>query len=313
MVITSTARIGDSFFPFEIVRRPPPSVLIRLVRWSEIVFHNNISLRVAWPLLFIRRPWVIAHHQWFSRPDNSVGLRDHAKQFLLRFSTNIAISQPMADHLSTPSVIIPNPYRNEVFKRDDKVRRDQDLLFVGRLVPDKGVDLLLEAMNQLRKDNLRPKLTVIGKGPAEGALRGQVERLQLADQVEFIGPRTGQKLVEELNRHQVIVVPSRFEEPFGLVAIEGVACGCRAIVAACGGLKSVLGPLAILFETGNSVALAKAIKETFKGSFDWESYWRSADEWIRGYHANRIALRYLDVFEEALRSRPATVRRDLAL
>src|SRR5271168_3963962 len=116
----------------------------------------------------------------------------------------------------------------------------------------------------LRERNFRPKLTIVGNGPELTKLQRMVDRFQLAGQVIFVGTQTGRALVELLNRHRVIVVPSRWQEPFGLVALEGVACGCRAIVAESGGLLEAAGQLAIVFEHDRGAALAAAIEHTLK-------------------------------------------------
>ena len=298
-VVTTTSESGDAIFPFEIIRRPSIPQLLELVRWSEVVFHNNISLRTWWPLLLIRRPWVVAHHTWIARTDSSLGLRDRLKHFLTRFATNIAVSKSIACHLTVPSVIIGNPYRDDLFQRDPFVTRDSDLIFVGRLVRDKGVDILLYALSLLRERNARPKLAIVGSGPELGALQRMVERFQLASQVAFLGARTGKALVDLLNRHRAIVVPSRWQEPFGLVALEGVACGCRAIVAESGGLPEAAGPLAVVFEHERGVALAAAIEHTLKEQFDWENYWRLTEEHLKRYRAREVANRYLEVLKKA--------------
>jgi glycogen synthase len=299
-VVTTTRESDESKFQFEIVRRPSPPRLLELVRWSEVVFHNNISLRTWWPLALIRRPWVIAHHTWIARTDSSLALRDRLKHFLTRFATNIAISQPIAGHLTVPSTIIGNPYRDELFRRDRLAKRDIELIFVGRLVPDKGVDILIGALKHLRERNLFPKVTIVGSGPDLTRLRTMVEQLQLAHQVTFLGTRTGEALVEQLNRHRAIVVPSRWQEPFGLVALEGIACGCRAIVAEGGGLLEAAGPLAVVFEHESDSALADAIERTLKDKFDWEGYWRSVEEHLRPHRAGEVARRYLEVLTKAL-------------
>ncbi|HTC13109.1 MAG TPA: glycosyltransferase family 4 protein, partial [Chthoniobacterales bacterium] len=158
-VVTTTPQSNGSNFQFEVVRRPSARRLLELVRWSEVVFHNNISLRTWWPLIFIRRPWVIAHHTWIARTDSSLSLRDRLKRFLTRFAANIAVSRPIAGHLTVPSTIISNPYRDELFRRDRLATRDNDLIFVGRLVPDKGVDILIGALKRLRQRNFLPNLT----------------------------------------------------------------------------------------------------------------------------------------------------------
>jgi glycogen(starch) synthase len=298
-VITTTPQSDGSNFQFEVVRRPSALRLLELVRWCEVVFHNNISLRTWWPLVLVRRPWVIAHHTWIARTDSSLALRDRLKHFLTRFATNIAISQPIAGHLTVPSTIIGNPYRDELFRRDRLATRHLDLIFVGRLVRDKGADILINALWLLRERNFRPKLTIVGNGPELAELRRTVDRFQLAGQVAFVGTQTGKGLVELLNRHRVIVVPSRWQEPFGLVALEGVACGCRAIVAESGGLLEAAGPLAVVFEHDRGAALAAAIEHTLKEQFDWENYWRLAEEHLNRHRAKEVACRYLEVFTKA--------------
>jgi len=298
-VVTTTSESGDAIFPFEVIRRPSIPQLLELVRWSEVVFHNNISLRTWWPLLLIRRPWVIAHHTWIARTDSSLGLRDRLKHFLTRFATNIAVSKAIARHLTVPSVIIGNPYRDDLFQRDPFVTRHLDLIFVGRLVRDKGADILINALWLLRERNFRPKLTIVGNGPELAELRRTVDRFQLASQVAFVGTQTGKALVELLNRHRAIVVPSRWQEPFGLVALEGVACGCRAIVSESGGLLEAAGPLAVVFEHERGAALAAAIEHTLKEQFDWENYWRLAEEHLNRHQAKEVACRYLEVFTKA--------------
>jgi glycogen(starch) synthase len=298
-VVTTTPQSDGSNFQFEVVRRPSALRLLELVQWSEVVFHNNISLRTWWPLVLVPRPWVIAHHTWIARTDSSLGLRDRLKHFLTRFATNIAISQPIAGHLTVPSTIIGNPYRDELFRRDRLATRHLDLIFVGRLVRDKGADILINALWLLRERNFRPELTIVGNGPELAELRRTVDRFQLAGQVAFVGTQTGKALVELLNRHRVIVVPSRWQEPFGLVALEGVACGCRAIVAESGGLLEAAGPLAVVFEHERGAALAAAIEHTLKEQFDWENYWRLAEEHLNRHRAKEVACRYLEVFTKA--------------
>jgi glycogen(starch) synthase len=303
-VVTTTPQSDGSNFQFEVVRRPSARRLLELLRWSEVVFHNNISLRTWWPLIFIRRPWVIAHHTWIARTDSSLALRDRLKHFLTRFATNIAVSQPIAGHLTVPSTIISNPYRDELFRRDRSATRDMDLIFVGRLVPDKGVDILIGALKRLRQRNFLPNLTIVGSGPDSIRLRTMVEKFRLTDQVAFLGTQTGEALAEQLNRHRVIVVPSRWQEPFGLVALEGIACGCRAIIAESGGLLEAAGPLAVVFEHESDLALADAIDQTLNDKIDWENYWQEAEEHLRSHRACEVARRYLGVFTKALVRKP---------
>ena len=179
------------------------------------------------------------------------------------------------------------------------MHRDRDLIFVGRLVSDKGVDLLIEAIHLLRERRISPNLTIVGTGAEQEKLQSLVSNLELTNQIEFVGLRTGQELRLFLNRHRTIVVSSRWKEPFGLVALEGIACGCQAIVASNGGLPDAITPLAIPFDRQNVAALADAIERTLTEQFDWERYWRLSDEVMLSYRARHIASQYLEVLNQA--------------
>jgi glycosyltransferase involved in cell wall biosynthesis len=134
------------------------------------------------------------------------------------------------------------------------------LIFAGRLVSDKGADLLLEALGLLKTEGIRPSLTLVGSGPEELALRTQAKALSLQDQVHFAGVHCGPDLARLLQQHRILVVPSRWPEPFGIVALEGLACGCSVVASDQGGLPEAAGPCGITFPNGDAEALAQKIK-----------------------------------------------------
>ena len=298
-VVTTTPAAEDgTSFPFEVIRRPSPPQLLRLTAWCDVFLHNNISLRNAWPLLLMPRPWVVAHHTWIARVDGSIGWRDRLKQFVARNAGNISVSRAINDHLSTPATIIGNPYRDALFQADPNAARDCDLVFLGRLVWDKGVDLLLQALGKLGERRLRPRLTIIGSGAEEGNLRRLSARLGLEAQVAFAGVKTGPELVALLNRHRVIVVPSRWQEPFGIVALEGIACGCVPVVARCGGLPDAVGRCGVTFELGDVEDLARVIGELLDPGLNLSPLRSAAGEHLARHSARAVALRYLQVLKE---------------
>src|SRR5205823_5038020 len=92
-VVTRTPNPLPEDFPFKVVRRPGPLQLLRLVCWSQVVLHNHISLRAAWPMLLCRRRWVIAHQTGLRRADGGLGLRNRLKRALLPFARSVAISE----------------------------------------------------------------------------------------------------------------------------------------------------------------------------------------------------------------------------
>ena len=186
-LVSQTPAVDSQNFPFEVIRRPSLKKLLKLTYWSDVYFQGCISLKGLLPLLFIPRPLVVTHHTWYCRCDGTLNWQDHLKNFVSRFATNISVSHALAQSISAPSTVIPNSYREDIFYEMPEISRDKELVFLGRLVSDKGVNLLLDALAQLKPMGLSPKLTIIGSGPEESRLRQQVQDLEIFSQVHFAG------------------------------------------------------------------------------------------------------------------------------
>jgi glycogen synthase len=300
-VVTTTPGDGPDSFPFQVVRQPSAGELLDWTRWCDVYHQANVSLRGFWPLLFVRRPWVVSHHSWYCRTDGRVAWQDRLKRYLLRFaSASISVSRAVADDLDTPSTVIPNAYRDDLFRRRPGAERVGDLVFVGRLVSDKGMDILLEALALLAAEGLRPGLAVIGEGPERPRLEEQARRLGIEGQLNFLGARTGEDLVTILNGHRILVAPSRYQEPFGIVALEGIACGCVAVGSAGGGLKDAIGPCGETFRNGDAADLARVLGRLLRHPETHEDYLRHAEAHLAAHTTERTAAAYLREMERAL-------------
>jgi glycosyltransferase involved in cell wall biosynthesis len=301
VVVTQTPSEEPDSFPYAVVRRPGRRELVRWTRWCDLYYQANVSLRGLWPLLLIHRPWVVSHHSWYRQADGRIVWRDRVKRFLLRYAAaSIAVSTAVAADLATPSVVIPNSYRDHLFRRLPGEARERDLVFLGRLVSDKGVDVLLEALRLLADRGLRPELTIIGDGPEAPRLREQASRLGIAERIELLGIRTGEELVRLLNRHRILVVPSRYDEPFGIVALEGIACGCSVVASRGGGLPEAVGPCGRIFENGNALDLAEVLAELLGDPARQAALQEEAPRHLAEHAAARIARLYFEELSYAL-------------
>lgn len=304
-VLCSAKTDSKDDFAFQVVRNASMLQTIRWWRWSDVILHVSVSLKGLWPFLIVRRPWFISHQSWYCA-ENQCGVRARLKLFLARtFATrNIAISHAIAEHIGTNVVIIPNCYDRQTFKQRDEIDRDRDILFVGRLVSDKGCDTLLKAIQILKSIGLSTSATIVGSGPSEGDLKSLATQLGIESLVTFTGALRGEALSHQMNAHRYLVVPSRWKEPFGIVALEGIASGCYVIGSAHGGLKDAIGNCGRLFENGNEQALADALQSALKDSSVDNS--QRIDHLAR-FTASSVAAAYEDTFADPVEQHHLTM------
>jgi glycosyltransferase involved in cell wall biosynthesis len=286
---------NDTAFPFKVIRKPNLIELFKAHAWADILFENNPSLRLSWPSVFFNRPSIIVIHTWIARMDGSMAKQDKIKlNWLKRATKVVAVSESIRKATFPSAEVIGNPYRADQFKILDDVERVKDFVFLGRLVSDKGVDMAIHAISRL---NNKCALTIIGEGPELVALTQLVADLKIQDQVVFKGALRGDKLVRCLNEHRFIVIPSKWEEPFGLVALEGMACGCLPIVADGGGLSDAVGKAGIKFKKGSVDELINCMNEvTTNHNLEMEVR-NEAKANLAKYHPTKIIGQYLNLIK----------------
>lgn len=125
-------------------------------------------------------------------------------------------------------------FRNETELRHGSGNR---ILFVGRLANGKGLDLLLEAVKDVKNGFF---LDVAGAGPLEGFYRAKAQKLRIAERVVFHGWVDHGKLAELYERSSFLVVPSVWPEPFGICGIEAAYFGKPAVAFDVGGISDWL-------------------------------------------------------------------------
>jgi glycosyltransferase involved in cell wall biosynthesis len=135
------------------------------------------------------------------------------------------------------------------------------VLCIGRLADEKGFDLALRAFASVIHRLPKARLMIAGDGPARPTLEQLTAKLGLGGAVKFVGWVEPDGVAKVLNSSTLVVVPSRWEEPFGLVALEAALMGRAVLATRVGGLPEVVldQQTGILVEKENSDALAEAI------------------------------------------------------
>jgi len=113
------------------------------------------------------------------------------------------------------------------------------ILFVGRLVYQKGVEYLIRAVPDIIKNHPNSKVVIAGSGDMRGYLEDLAFQLGCRDKIIFLGYIRGQMLKKLYKSSDLTVIPSIYE-PFGIVALEAMAAGSPVIASAVGGLKEII-------------------------------------------------------------------------
>lgn len=133
--------------------------------------------------------------------------------------------------------------------------------FIGRLVPDKGGDLLIHALAKLDGEW---RALVVGDGPERGAYESLIGSLGLTERFEFAGWVDHRAIPELLRRMDVLVLPSRttptWSEQFGHVLIEAMSSGVVPVGSDSGEIPSVIGDEGLVFPEDDENALREAIR-----------------------------------------------------
>lgn len=244
--------------------------------WGVPLVHNNHSLGAV-------------KQQALGEGDPSPGLRHEIEYKIFRAADRLIATAPhekeelvnLYDVEPGKISVIPPGVNLDVFsalpqaeaKKDiGYTERDFLITYVGRIEKRKGLDTLLQAVHLAEDDDLQ--LVIVGGPPSEKNFlswkelgekpyrpyRNLVEEYGLESQVTFTGGKPQDQLCRYYSGGDVTVIPSYYE-PFGLTALEALACGCSVIGSRVGGLRHTIQPnrVGLLFDPRDAGQLAARI------------------------------------------------------
>jgi glycosyltransferase involved in cell wall biosynthesis len=187
-----------------------------------------------------------------------------------------------------PADVIPQQGVDlRVFHPSEPRRQDGTftIIYAGRLVPEKGLDTLVEAVRRLIP---RARLVVVGDGPSRRALEDQVSAANLDDLAQFIDSVRPEQLRNLFASSDALALPSRttsvWKEQFGRVLVEAMACQVPVVGSDSGAIPEVIGDAGLIFPEGDAGALADCLQRLI------ESPGLRRELAERGY--NRVRWRY---------------------
>ena len=237
---------------------------------THIAFPTGL---VAWPIATLggARLSLFCHGSdvirlpWLSRMRARL-----ARRLFLRADLVLANSQYTAEvasrrlgPLRRPVVVVsPGIDLRGAASSDPPPGREPDhVLFVGRLVPGKGAEVLATAFRALVARRPTARLTIVGDGPARASLEASARDLR--GSVDFRGALAHESVTDLLRRASVVAVPSTEPEGLSLVALEAMAHGAIVVATASGGLAETMrhGENGFVVPPGDVDALAATLDE----------------------------------------------------
>lgn len=177
--------------------------------------------------------------------------------------------------------------RDYEFRRKFAADNEKIILFVGRLVYEKGIQNLISAMPKVLNSYHDAKLIVVGKGGMIDELKEQVNAMGISQKVYFTGYLNSKDVTKMYKCADVAVFPSTYE-PFGIVALEGMLSGTPIVVSDVGGLNEIVehgingmksyagnpnsladSILTLLFDPALCSNIAKKAKQKVKDNYNW--------------------------------------------
>jgi len=201
-----------------------------------------------------------------------------------------------------------NLFKKRKIQKPKKYKKNKILLFVGRLSDQKGIQYLIDSMDDLVKYNPNIKLLIIGEGPYEKTLRQRADSKRVSDNIEFLGSVPTNKVSEYHNFADIFILPSLSNktgtEALGLSLLEAMASGCAVIGTNVGGISFAIknGYDGLLVRQKDHHALSHAIIILLKNKHKSQTFGKNAAKFIRkNYSWEKVSKEFLKIYGELLK------------
>jgi glycogen synthase len=232
-------------------------------------YHSGLAETSAFYHLHTRQahpsPTVMTIHAMYTpylQPQTLLGRMARTSNWVTAVSaTTLAETRTLAPEIKAHSSTIYNGLPIPALEPTLLQFSPPRLLCVGRTVKEKGFDLAIVAMTQIRQKFPEARLIIAGEGEARPALEAKVAELGLGEAVEFLGLVDPTEIPALINTASLVIMPSRWSEPFGLSALQAAQMARPIVATRIGGLPEVVaeGETGLLFKQDDSAALADSI------------------------------------------------------
>lgn len=183
-----------------------------------------------------------------------------------------------------------------------KIKKDYDIVFVGRLTTVKHVEILIQATAQIKKSLPSIRVAIVGNGEERSRLEDLARTLGLTDQIDFLGYQP--KLYEWYNRSKLSVLTSE-REGFPFTVIESLKCGVPVIVSDCGDVPDIVKESIngrIISDYLDYNAYADVIVDLLRNPDRIDQYSKNCLRTFENFHSNSVQSVWEKIIAEILQN-----------
>lgn len=266
---------------FGIVRSESLFALAKLTRRSDILIcRGGISLRALLAAHLTRTSLIAIHESDDDQGTSRGGVLKSLKQLMKRklrrlVGQHVAVSDALRTKLSSQPIgeviTLHNPVSQDLWTTNPASwhSRDIDVLFVGRLIAEKGIFVLRDALKQVEVQSGNLKVVIAGSSTDDALIKAHFSCL--GGDVVFVGSVGGEVLRDLYSRAKTVVLPSTVYEGMGMVAAEAIASGTPVCASDQAALREVVDGAGIFHPMGDAAVLAASISNMIFNLELWNS------------------------------------------
>ncbi len=204
-------------------------------------------------------------------------------------------------HLNAP--VIPNGIDTEAFAPQPKSNTNGlSLVTVARLIPRKGIDLLIRACAEINREQILFNCHIIGDGPEEDNLKKMSQELGVAERVHFHGRMNKESVAGFLPKCDIFVLPS-YAEGMSNAALEAMGCGLPLLLTDTGGSRELVDGNGRIIPTGDASELADVLRDWYVKPELVNSMGQRSRICANAFSWTSVAQRYRDMYIQLAENR----------
>lgn len=201
--------------------------------------------------------------------------------------------------------VIPNftEHHFQSFNHNGPAERPFNVLYVGQLADNKGVQILLKAFIKMVQQRPDVKLTIVGDGPLRPLLENLILGTGIENKVEFAGKVSHSHVMDFYRQAHVFVHPGLWHEPFGRTLLEAMSVGLPCVVSDVGAPPEIVGDAGLVFPAGDEDALADLLIRLYDNPELRLKLSSNCGARLKNYDPEKVVNQIIEFYEDVLNER----------